>query len=143
MIAKDDGVTHINIYSKGQTLLGRLLSNFANTPFTHPEDGDFCSVEGYWYWLSCKDEKLRGLHGYEAKQFGRTCKGKDWCEDSEFKRKICLALKSKLEHNPGIATLLNKNTLPLKHYYVYGDKIIEPKEGQWIIDYLNSLKMPQ
>jgi hypothetical protein len=48
----EDGVTHINVYSRGNTELGRLLSNFAHTPFSHPEFGEFASVEGFWYWLS-------------------------------------------------------------------------------------------
>jgi hypothetical protein len=41
----EDGVTHINVYSRGNTELGRLLSNFAHTPFSHPEFGEFASVE--------------------------------------------------------------------------------------------------
>jgi len=49
--SKMDGVTHINIYSKGKTKLGRLLTNFAHTPFTHAEYGQFASVEGFWYWI--------------------------------------------------------------------------------------------
>lgn len=43
--ATTDGIDHINIYSKGKTTLGRMLSNFACTPFTHPEDGKFASIE--------------------------------------------------------------------------------------------------
>jgi len=30
---EEDGITHINIYSKGKTDLGRMLSNFAKLPF--------------------------------------------------------------------------------------------------------------
>jgi len=62
----DDGLSHINIYSKGMTELGRLLSNFANTPVNTPQDGKFTSIEGYWYWLLGKNdnrEVLRTLHG--------------------------------------------------------------------------------
>ena len=40
----DEGVTHINIYSKSKLELGKLLSNFAKTPFTHPVYGEFASV---------------------------------------------------------------------------------------------------
>ncbi len=49
---KKDGVDHINIYSKGKTSLGRFLSNFVQADI-ETEDGDFASVEGYWYWLTC------------------------------------------------------------------------------------------
>ena len=35
-----------------------------------------------------------------------------------------------------------ENTLPLKHYYFYGfgTKVVEPKEGKWIIDYIENLR---
>lgn len=70
-----DGVDHINVYSRGRTGLGRVLTNFAHTPFTVPEHGTFASVEGYWYWLQCPAgaarERLRPLHGHRAKQIGR------------------------------------------------------------------------
>lgn len=139
MQVAEDGITHINIYSKGKTLLGRLLSNFANTPFNHPEDGMFKSVEGYWYWLSCKDDRLRDVIGFDAKKLGRELRAPDWCKDPEFKRKVCLAIKSKLEQNPGILSLMKANSLPFAHYYVYGDKVVEPEEGKWIIEYIESL----
>ena len=35
---KDDGITHINIYSQGKTQLGRFLSNFEPSPI-ETEDG--------------------------------------------------------------------------------------------------------
>lgn len=47
-----DGIDHINIYSKGRTALGRFLSNFAQAEI-ETEDGEFASIEGYWYWLLC------------------------------------------------------------------------------------------
>ena len=51
-----DGIDHINIYSKGYTKLGRLLSNFTKSEFTHPIYGHFMSVEGFWYYI--KLEKI-------------------------------------------------------------------------------------
>ena len=47
---QNDGITHINVYSKGKTTLGRWLTNFAHTPID-TIDGHFESIEGYWYWL--------------------------------------------------------------------------------------------
>lgn len=135
----EDGKTHVNVYSKGKTLLGRLLSNFANTPFVHPEDGEFASVEGYWYWLSCKDDALRGLHGFNAKKYGRSVRAADWRSDDEFKRKVCLALKSKVDQNLGLMNLLRLNKLPLVHYYVYQDKVVVPEDGKWILEFWQSL----
>lgn len=37
----DDGVTHINVYSKGRTKLGRDLSNFAAIGIIHPSDSQW------------------------------------------------------------------------------------------------------
>ncbi len=141
MNPKEDGVTHLNVYSKALTELGRFLSNFTPAPFIHPEDGKFKSVEGYWYWLSCKDENLRNLYGYTAKAYGRTMGGKDWVDDDEFKRKIRLAIKAKINAYPEYKEEFMKNKLPFVHYYVYGeDYVVEPKEGAWIMKALEELK---
>lgn len=139
---EEDGITHINVYSKGKTKLGRQLSNFSYSQFTHPEDGEFCSIEGYWYWLSSGDNKLRKLYGYQAKKYGRKVGGLDWPvkNEDEFRRKIRLAIKAKFNRNSGMREEFLKNVLPLKHYYVYGDKVVEPKEGTWVIEYLEQLK---
>ena len=44
----NDGVDHINIYSRGKTQLGRMLSNFYLSPFNHPVYGGFNTVEGFY-----------------------------------------------------------------------------------------------
>lgn len=138
---EDDGVKHINVYSKGETQLGRLLSNFAHTVFTHPEDGKFASVEAYWYWLSCKDDLLRSTYGFGAKNMGRALGGKDWVDTDEFKRKIKLAIKTKINSNTILKEKFLNNILPLMHYYVYSGKVVEPKEGKWVIEYLEELRI--
>ena len=50
----NDGVTHINIYSAGQTLVGRMASNFqaSNTP---TELGEFHTLEGLYHVLRITD----------------------------------------------------------------------------------------
>lgn len=69
----EDGITHINVYSKGKTELGQLLSNFAYTPFVHSEYGKFNSIEAFWYYYftGCKHDDLKLLYGYKAKEKGR------------------------------------------------------------------------
>lgn len=47
------------------------------------------------------------------------------------KRELKIAYKAKLKAHPNIKEKLLQNKLPLTHYYVYGDKIIKPKEWQW------------
>lgn len=136
----NDGRTHLNIYSKAQTELGRFLSNFTKCSIV-TEDGPFMSIEGYWYWLSCKHDVLRTTYGHSAKAIGRACGGQDWVDDDEFKRKICAAIEFKLML-PEAWRLCNENPdlllLPFVHYYVYGKKTIQPKEGKWVIEKIKS-----
>lgn len=132
---ENDGIDHINVYSKSNNWLGKTLSNFHYSPIL-TEDGYFKSIEGYWYWLGTdhKDkEKLRNLYGYEAKRIGRELKAKDWQDSPEFKRKIKSAIFIKL-HSLNLNTALKENKLPYTHYYVYGDKVVNVPEAEWILD---------
>lgn len=142
----EDGKTHVNVYSKGKTGLGRFLSNFTRAPID-TEDGHFDSIEGYWYWLSAPinnidRDKLRHASGWKAKKLGRELRAQDWVDDPEFKRKICAAIKVKLETNPEWFDKLKrlKPHIKLDHYYVYGDKVIKPKQGAWILEFLESMR---
>ena len=150
---KEDGIKHINVYSKGKTPLGRFLSNFERCDL-ETEDGYFASVEAYWYWLGCKDEKLRETWGYKAKQLGRSLGAKDWIDDKVFKKKICEAIRYKIMNNDDFLVEFIESSLPFAHYYVFEsdriaysivnenpeDKIVEPKEGKWIIAFLESFR---
>jgi len=133
-----DGITHINIYSKGRTFLGQALSNFADTPI-ETVDGTFRSIEGYWYWLGCSDmypykEDFRVLVGAEAKKRGREAGARDWLEAPLFKLKIYNAMLTKLILHDDILLKFLNNKLPFRHYYIFKNKIVEPKEGEWIIN---------
>lgn len=135
-----DGTTHINIYSRGETELGRALSNFAALG-VKTLDGTFDSLEGYWYWLSVDEkrpdrDRLRRATGYQAKQLGRELRGADWQPDNDalFKVKMMHAMLAKLALHPQLLAPFRESTLPFRHYYVYGGKEVEPKEGQWIVD---------
>jgi uncharacterized phage-like protein YoqJ/predicted NAD-dependent protein-ADP-ribosyltransferase YbiA (DUF1768 family) len=135
MEPKDDGITHINCYSKGNTELGRFLSNFAHTPFDC-EDGHFESVEGYWYWLGLSPashrDDLRSLWGFEAKSRGRSLRGEDYPNVPNFREKILKAVFSKIEANPEMKRVVLSSTLPLVHYYVYGGAIKKDERSDWL-----------
>lgn len=137
---EEDGHTHINIYSKAKTRLGFLMSNFARMPI-ETKDGYFTSIEGYWYWLgiserSLEREQLRLLYGFEAKKRGRELGAKDWHGDSNFKNKILAALEIKVNTYHELREMLEYYPkLPFTHYYVFNNKVIQLKEGQWIIDW--------
>lgn len=141
-----DGIDHINIYSKGKTELGRFLSNFTrcgiNTPY-----GMFESIEGYWYYLlvpkfDLRAEKLKTLYGFESKQLGKELtNGVDWEESQYFKDCICRAIKDKIMYNGRkYYELFKYSTLPFKHYYNYGGKVVKVDQGQWIVDYIEKLR---
>lgn len=145
--SENDGIDHINVYSKGKTDLGRKLTNFAKTPF-FCEDGKFQSMEGYWYWLLChksspiERDKLRNLSGFAAKKLGRELGAEEWPRDEQslFRGKIKAAFNKKLEDNPDIARMLINSSLPLVHYYSYGGKIVYNGRSDWLIEYMMEVR---
>ena len=128
-----DGVHHINIYSKGKTEIGRWLSNFSYCPI-QTEDGWFNSIEGYWYWLSTLNDKLRDLHGFSAKKLGKESEKLITLDEDVFQEKICKAIDLKLKTNP--KWVAEQCNLPLRHYYDYGGKRIEKQEYNWITEHI-------
>lgn len=122
---EDDGITHINVYSKGKTLLGRMLSNFSQYRILL-EEGSFASIEAYWYWLLTGEESLKEAHGFKAKSIGsRILKTKEPLMDTnskEFQFKIRYAIWTKINTYPKIRNALMQCKLPMAHYYVYGDR---------------------
>jgi len=139
----EDGITHINVYSKGRTIIGRLLSNFAHTPFTHPKYGRFHSVEGFIYWMGSGDEALRLMYGPQAKEYGRkAAENKKRLPVWEFKQAIIEALRCKIEQNIKVRFYLRSERadLPFVHYYVYGNKVITVPQWDWVIEELDKLR---
>lgn len=144
----EDGVTHINTYSKAHTELGKMLSNFYKFPI-NTVDGPFMSVEGYWYWLSIDDaikekEELRKLYGFTAKSRGKeiiaTHGGQNSRFDDDFERKILKAIWYKFRRNTHLL-LPELATLPIVHYYCYGGKVIDvTSKYQWMIDGMTKMR---
>lgn len=140
---KLDGVTHINIYSKGRTYLGVFLSNFTECKIETP-DGVFNSVEGYWYWLGTNHpnrDQLRILHGYYAKKYGREMRLGHERSDPEFLDKIKDAIRYKVMKECSIPEqkLMIANTLPYTHYYVMNENVVVPRDSQWLITHITNL----
>jgi len=131
IIEGEDGKTHINIYSKGKTELGRLLSNFAYSPF-ECEEGKFYSIEGYWYWLGTRDEVLKTLSGYQAKKYGQSLNR--IYEVEQFEDKIRIAMVLKVNSNPKLFDLLLDSDLPFTHYYVFNG-YRRDAGYEWIVQY--------
>ncbi len=132
MDPQEDGTTHINVYSRGNTELGRWMSNFSREPID-TEDGPFMSIEGYWYWLGTNDDRLRNLVGYAAKQHGKSLPVVTQYTEDDFREKIRKAIRAKALRRPDMIQLLRSTTLPLTHYYVFGGKVVDAGY-KWILD---------
>lgn len=143
---KEDGLKHLNVWSKAKTSLGQILSNFANTPFRHPEHGFFASVEGYWYWCASgrRNEQLRRLHGASARSVGQQQEMVP-VPDSEFRDMIREGLSYKVYQNKAVREGLADSKLPLEHYFVYGkDADIVVNQGikhYWQLVWLDLIRM--
>lgn len=159
---KDEGITHINAYSKSNNLLGRMLSNICEVS-VKINDVTFRSLEGYWYYLLLDSidntihedvnimNVLTSLTGFEVKGFIRSIKLDpsdlktidEFKTTKEFKDKICEAIKLKIEQNENLKQSFMNNKLPITHYYYYGNidncKILADDKYSWIPEYLNKL----
>lgn len=145
-LPETDGINHLNIYSKGKTALGQMLSNFYNALQIKTEDGLFWSVETYWAWLSIpetcprRDELRRKITGYQAKMLGNELVkeyGKRF--EPDFERKILLAIRYKiLFHQELVKPSLCQ--LPFVHYYCWigkngeANKMDVTYKYRWMVD---------
>lgn len=133
-----DGVTHINVFSRGKTELGVFLSNFHRAPFKHPQYGLFESMEGFWHWVSTgkQHDAFRKLYGMAAKtmakQFTRV-------ENPDFHEEIKKAIEYKIEAYPLFKLKLKMNKLPLRHYFVFNDKVVDQPQFMWQIQHITEL----
>lgn len=141
-LPKNDGIDHINIYSKGKTEIGRKLTNFARTPFFFNGLG-FQSVEAAWYYFKTgqKHDFLRGLYGFSAKKEGKKLERID-CP--EFNQIILECIRCKFRQNKKLLREFAETSLPLSHYYYFGEendpKIVRLPQYNWIVDELERIR---
>ena len=140
----EDGVTHINVYSRGNTLVGRELSNMATLPIKHPEHGHFDTIEGLWWWLSTgkKDDYFRTCKGFDARKNGSKMERRII---QDFREEIKKAIAIKLTTYPRVLARLLGSDLPLTHYYVYGKEtenpLVRAANGSiWVIRWLEQVR---
>lgn len=133
MNPNQDGITHINIYSKGKTNLGQFLTNFAHSPIT-TGDGNFVSVEGYWYWLSNRQEAMRTVFGWNAKKTGKSYFRIIQLTEQEFQSKIREVCWIKIHSNPAMLNLFKESVLPFTHYYVFSNNVVKDAGYKWITE---------
>lgn len=138
----EEGITHINVYSKSNLEIGRMLSNFYRFEIV-TEDGVFQSVEAYWHYLGVNPNNesrdlLKNMYGFEAKNFGQELRKKDGIriDQDEFQRKISDAIFYKFVANKYMLLENEKFiSLPLEHYYNFDGRIVDVKDKyKWMID---------
>ncbi len=122
-----DDPTPLNVYSRSEEEIGRLMSNFAHTPFTL--DGvTYASIEGFYVSLKFlepeKRTKMAGLYGVVVKQMGKKSKltstyyGGEWFTlGSEAHHAVVKrAIRAKLEAHPEIArAFVATRPRPIEH----------------------------
>jgi hypothetical protein len=136
----DDGKKFINIYSKGRTKLGKMLSHFYHSPFEHPTLKHFNSMEGFWHYVGgdVKDERLRTVPGWQAKKIGKDIT-KSYKAD--FQKLIMEGNRCKIEANEELKKLFIESTLPFVHYYVADNGwIVKPKAQEWLCHGFETLR---
>lgn len=147
-IVAEDGSKHIRIHPRGKTLLGRLLSNTAHTPFEHPVHGKFQSLEGFWLW-NCSgraesvEDECRQVYGTAAcsKLSVRVLRRKR----PDFRREICELLRLKIEQNPRLKELFVESSLPFIRYDVTDNDlyptVVVFEEQAWFLKELNTYRL--
>ena len=139
---REDGVSHINVYSRGRTALGQEASNFSFRPFRHPKFGNFSSVEAFWYWLGSgqSHNEIRHLFGASAKMVGARLPVVPMPQE-EFQEYVREAIRCKYEQHEDLRQALIDSVLPFVHYYVRGrDAIVQKKKHDWQMVFLEELR---
>jgi len=142
----EDGVSHINFFTRGKTKLGRMGSNLSDGPLNHPLYGHFRSPEGLWYYLKTgmKEDILRVVSGYEAKEMGKKL---ETVWNANFHREFKMGILARIMASEDLRNELKNSTLPLVHYYTFPDRkdrsklvVIVPKGHEWQMDFWSSMR---
>jgi predicted NAD-dependent protein-ADP-ribosyltransferase YbiA (DUF1768 family) len=157
---RTDGIDHLNIYSRGRTAEGRLLSNFAETPFVL--DGvRFASVEA-WYQAPRFDHeamrrKVTGMSGAPCKKLGDTQGKKAGApvrlfdgrivpyDGADYRAAFSQAIRAKVAQNPDVRNaLMATESLALTHYYVMMGRPVMPRgEDGVLAGHMNAIRAEQ
>lgn len=135
----EDGVRHVNVYTRGATALGRGLSNFQDCNIEHPYFGHFRTLEGLWYFLKTgqNDEMFRVLSGHDCRRRGKDMPAIHY---PLFNKMFKLGMVEKLDKNLTLQRDLVKNELPLVHYYNYHGRINVPPRQEWQLEFWQTLR---
>jgi hypothetical protein len=138
-----DGKTHINIWAKGATFIGKFLAPRTLCELSMPE-GRFLCVSAYWYSLISKeDSRLSHVNGWEtellATQLSPLPK-KQQLPATELQAKIKKALDQKLKWSEYWMGEFTESTLPFLQYHLdaEGNVVDESKKYRWLLSHLEA-----
>lgn len=137
-----DGVTHINVWSRGRTKLGRQLTNMASIDTYVKGLGSFTSIEGLWWYAATgmTNPKFKVMNPFDARREGKKLPRVD---NPRFEEIIKEGLTYKVKNHPELLAGLDQLTLPLCHYYVYGEppdcKVHLANNSLWQLDHFIEL----
>lgn len=116
MTFKQDGVDHIRIHLKGETELGRKLSEFYIRPFRVPDLGEFNHLIGYSLYLKTGMDisKLRHLPPYECLRLIRKENPVQW--DPQYYDRYSRGVIASLESDTTLVNMFMANELPYLLY---------------------------
>lgn len=103
------------------------------------EDGLFCTIEGYWFWLGTTAKNrdvLRKVSGKDAKEIGPKMRREETnlsLHLAGFQTKIRRALRDKVKALPGLYYELKASVLPFEHYYSPHDDV-KPAGHKWLVE---------
>jgi hypothetical protein len=137
---ENDGKTHINVYSRGKTELGKFLNNLEKTPFEIPGVGTFSSLIGYWHWVSTgkQHDVFKTLYGVKTNSVAKDYPRVDIIG---FEEEIKIGFMAKLDAYPEFKKQLANLSLPLCSYYVNnqedGDYTVTPQpQLYWQLNFM-------
>ena len=129
-----DGEDHINTEREARTPLGRMLSIHDNTPFIHPEHGNFMNLIGFQSWLTDpnRDDAFRRKRSEQVHNHKRNndrinaAAGLRRPTVENLDYEMSLALWYKIRGNDKVLKALYDNELPFDCYYTMTVGVVTP-----------------
>lgn len=116
-----DGVDHINIWTRGATEIGQVLDMDFEMPWVHPRYGRFLSLSSFWYYVTSHDldRGLMMLPSHVLRKRGSTQNHQATRKTVDNLRALMIdAAYHRIISVPEVAESLRETNLPLDNYVV-------------------------
>lgn len=150
-----DGISFINVYSKGRTNLGKQLTNMF--PYSFMYDGiQFNSVEQAWHYYkfvnidtNVANHILTLTNPFECLKYARANKTEavvEYVKTSSFQSKMKDVINTRISSDNTLKTLLRNSWLPFEHFYTYGKEgskqVVHDQRNkyEWLLDIFDDIR---